>query len=235
MKLPTSPDTLTSVSQESVILTWRRSQSRNVAPVKSAPVKLAPRNAPVRSSSAATAPLSPIGRRPTTGTLVGPWVLGWVVDLQLAGAPVTEAVNEGCLWGAVIGPFGGVGEVDLKDGDVAAGEHVHDRGPDPHRDRFSFFRRPGVDPVPVSSRVADIDLGGEKLLICPRYGPLVQDAVELVPLLALRGRGAGVAHRRAGCRRHESIGQPCPGAVEPAADGTHRRAGDTRDRCVAGA
>src|SRR5215472_7801907 len=205
-----SPEMLTSESQESVILTWRRSQSRNVAPVKSAPVKLAPRNAPVRSSSAATAPLSPIGRRPTTGTLVGPCVLGWVVDLQLAGAPITEAVNEGCLRGAVAGPFGGVAEVDLKDGDVAAGEDIHDLGPDPQRDRFSFFCRPGVDAVPVSGRVADVDVRGEKLLICLRYGPFVQDAVELVPLLALRGRRAGVAHRRAGYRRHESIGQSCP-------------------------
>lgn len=127
---------------------------------------------------------------------------------------------------AVAGPFGGVAEVDLKDGDVAAGEHVHDLGPDPQRDRFSFFCRPGVDPVPVSSRVTDVDLRGEKLLICPRYGPLVQDAVELVPLLALRGRGAGVAHRRAGYRRHESTGQPYPGAVQAAADGTHGRGAD---------
>jgi hypothetical protein len=162
-------------------------------------------------------------------------VLGWVVDLQLAGAPVTDAVNEGCLRGAVVRPFGGVAEVDLKDGDVAAGEHVDDLGPYPRRDRFSFFRRPGADPVPVSGRIADIDLRGEKLLICRRYGPLVQDAVELVPLLALRGRRAGVAHRRVGGRRHESIGQPRPGAVEAAADGTHRHGGDARDRRVAGA
>src|SRR5450755_3463518 len=61
-KLPTSPDTLTSVSHESAILTCRRSQSRNFAPVKSAPVKLAPRNAAVWSYSVAIAPLFPIGR-----------------------------------------------------------------------------------------------------------------------------------------------------------------------------
>ena len=48
-KLPTSPDTLTSISHESLIVTWRRSQSRKFAPVKSASVKLASRNAPGRS------------------------------------------------------------------------------------------------------------------------------------------------------------------------------------------
>jgi ubiquinone/menaquinone biosynthesis C-methylase UbiE len=56
---PGGPDTLTSVSRESVILTWRRSQSRNFAPVKSAPVKLAPRNAPGRPSSAAVQLVTP--------------------------------------------------------------------------------------------------------------------------------------------------------------------------------
>ena len=40
--------------------------------MKSAPVKLAPRKAPVPSSSAATALLSPIGRRPTTAAALRP-------------------------------------------------------------------------------------------------------------------------------------------------------------------
>src|SRR5215813_10340652 len=142
---------------------------------------------------------------------------------------------EGRLWRAVARRFSGIAEVDLEDGDIPAGEHVHDPGPDSQCDRFPLFSRPGADSAPVSSGVANVDVSGEKLPVCPRYGTLVQVAVELVPLLALSRLGAGVAQRRVGHRRHESVRQPCPGTVEPAPHGTDRYGGDTCDRCVAGA
>ena len=43
----------------------------------------------------------------------------------------------------------------------------------PNAIAFPLFGRPGPDLVPVSGRVADVDVRGEQLAVCPRHGPLV--------------------------------------------------------------
>src|SRR6185437_3671512 len=74
-------------SHESVTLAWRRSQSRKVAPVTAAPVKLAARNTSVPSESAATAPLSPIGPWPTTAAPLRPLHMSAQIRSRQAAKP----------------------------------------------------------------------------------------------------------------------------------------------------
>ena len=69
-----------------------------------------------------------------------------VVDVEAMGPALGEVVDEGAAWRAVIGRLGAVGEVDLEDGEVAAGPDAGDLGPDPEHDCLAFVGGPGAMP-----------------------------------------------------------------------------------------
>ena len=61
-----------------------------------------------------------------------------VVDVEAVGTAMGEVMHEGAAWRAVIRRLVGVGEVDLEDGEIAAGPDAGDLGLDAEHDRFAF-------------------------------------------------------------------------------------------------
>jgi hypothetical protein len=116
-----------------------------------------------------------------------------VVDVEALGAAVGEVMDEGAAGWAVIGRLGGVGEVDLKDGEVAARPDAEDLGTDAGHDRLAFVGRPCTDAVPPAGRVGDLDPGGLDVAVGARYRGLVELGVEVLPFREPRRFERGLA------------------------------------------
>src|SRR5262245_57235971 len=90
----------------------------------------------------------------------GPRRASDVVDVEASGAAGGQVVDEGAAGRAVVGRPVGVGEVDLQDRVVGAGDQADDRGPDPEVDRLALVGGPVLDAGPGADVVGDPDVGG---------------------------------------------------------------------------
>src|SRR5215470_11490273 len=120
-------------------------------------------------------------------------VMSDVVDAEALGPSVGEMVDEGAARWAVTGRPVGVGEVDLEDCEVAAGQDADDLGPDAKHDRLTLVGRPCVDAAPPAGRVADLDVGGVGVTVGARYRGLVKLGVEVLPFREPRRLERGLA------------------------------------------
>ena len=87
-------------------------------------------------------------------------------------------------WAVVVGPSR-VGEVDLEDRDVCAGDEANDLCAYTEQYRFALMRRPFLDAVPPTDAVGDFNVWGVGVSVGARYRCVVDVGVELFPLGAL--------------------------------------------------